>query len=745
MTASSYIRVISAKDRLVGLMRRNGTLERVDLGPAEYDAFVVSGTAIKSGDYVFRSSEHPGWDRLVFKDYDQRTEARHKYGALLFESDISPSKRYLITNDVRLEPPRRAYLDIETDSRVPPREQVEFGEGRIVSWALVDEEGRQVLRVLEEDDNESEGALLHELWSTMGEYDQVAAWFGDTFDFPVIEHRSQKMAKKVKLNWSPYWEGRRRILFVDQALCFKRHHMAPESGDDKTSMKLNAVCMALLGEGKHDFDARKTWEAWAAGGAERQRMADYNLQDTALLPKLEAATGYLELQQTLAEVSYTPADSHGLKPMPQVDGVMLRLAFLRGTHLPSKSTEPVVGEPYEGAFVLKPTKLGVHENVHVCDFVSLYPTVARSLNIGWDTKGDLGCTAFGTNVCFGNETESMLAAACRELMAQRDAWKKKAKADPNDKYAERMNKAYKIACNSIYGVMGSTWSRYYDVEVAESITLGAKALAKATQAFAKEQGLDVIYMDTDSLFVLGCDVEEFKVFVHRCNTEVYPKMLADAGANLAFNCIKLDYEKCFSRLVFPLGKDGAGVAKRYFGSYLHYAFKPKEKPEIRGLEYMRGDGLRFARHMQHEAIMRILRGDTAVELEEWVVSMRDKVATQKLELEDIVLSKGIGQDLDSYKNVTGHVALAREMAAAGEDVGAGSRIPYVIVDGRCSPLKIVHADKYDGTFDRHWAWNDAIYPATFRVLRGAFEAERNWKRWFAKRPKPAAPGQASLF
>lgn len=738
------INLWTSQNKLWQSRRANGKLIVEALGPAKYYAYC------KAVDFALFSNEiiepdFPGWYRITFADWATRMRALEIHKTKLYEADISPVRRYFTDTDgVKLESPRRAYLDIETDSRIPPRVQATEAPGRMLSWAVVDEEKNEYVNVLDEDSDEDEVRLLSGLWDLLAEYDQVPAWFGSAFDFPVIEMRTKRFASRFARDFRSYFEHGRRLLFIDHAACFKRHHMAPESGDDKTSMKLNDVCQAIIGEGKHDFAARKVWDEWAAGGECRQRMVDYNLQDTRLLPKLEAATGYLELQQTLAEVSLTPASSHGLKPMPQVDGLMLREARAQKTHLPSKSV-PTGQEPqYTGALVVPPEAIGIHEMVHVCDFKSLYPTVIRSLNISPEMKGLLGGTAFGTNVTFGCDSEGMLAACCRKLMEQRDFWKKKAKADPNDKYAERMNKAFKIACNSIYGVIGSVWSRYYDTELAESVTLGAQAFIRATIAAVKDRGWRAIYTDTDSVFVVGPTVDEFRAFCDWCNKSLYPKMLADAGFGLEWNCIELDYEKCFRRLVFPLGNAGLPASKRYFGSYEHYAFKPKTKPEIRGLEYMRGDGLRLMRHLQHEAIHRILDGATSVEMEEWVRAQRHRVMTEKLPIEEIVQQKGLGQELAAYKTSSAHVRLARELEASGEDVGQGTRIPYVITNGAKSPLEIIHADKYDGTFDRYHCWNKQVYPALQRVLAGAYQ-DTNWLRWYAKRPAPSLPGQLALF
>lgn len=1115
------INLWSQKSRLLASYRRSGQLEIRDLGPAEYVGFIRKGTTAPHG-AIKVVSDFPGWRKVYWADYDARKRDVENNPSSIFEGDVSPTRRFLADHRCVIDPPRRVYLDIETDSRVPFASAV-LGGARLLSWALVDEEGGKWTAVLEDDRDQAEAELWAALWHRMGDYDQVGAWNGDGFDFEVMKARCEDLAKSHNKTMEPFWEHRRRLLLVDHLACFRRHHMAAESGDDKTSFRLNDVCQAILGEGKTDFDSGKTWEAWAAGGAERQRLVDYNLQDTALLPKLEAATGYLELQQTIAEVTFTPVNSHGLKPMTQVDGYMLRMAHERQTHLPSKKPPTGNEEQYEGAFVLPPQALGVHRMVHVCDFASLYPTVIRTFNISPETK-DTGiepCTAFGTGVTFDTAVEGMLPRACREAMELRKHWNLIYKADPNNKAAERKSKAYKIFNNSMYGVIGSVWSRYYDPKLAESVTIGAKTLNEKTMEAAKAKGYEVLYGDsvtgdrtvvckdpggsvrilpieelwslgnplradqkeyvglsgwlaltelgwkpiraamrhktrktvhyittkhgqtrvtedhgimcngaptrpcdftaftevkapreepeetidlfryvshfsiarrykgrnlvrkfvadedwiyldgwgdaskvkirrnyrrgtaeyealirlttcyaadgsaslrgeacrfllsfcksdrawmeliaadlakvidgatvtgpfwsdtvwivrsgtaaaaclfaalcgrssrgkrypsfmfrlgsaefdaffdtlgrtdghrsgngieyttnsqvlaasvsyilsqhgieqalqyreskaawtirtrpagterkrckvkhsiqaafdgyvydltvegthtfvdgigrvllhnTDSVFVKGCTVEEFKDFVGWCNSVLYPEILTAQGCNPEQRCISLAYEKAFDRLIFPLGNNGNPAAKRYIGSYKHYNFLPKTKPEIRGLEYMRADSIRYARRMQHELIKMLLSGEEDPErLHAWVRQQRETFFDAPMKVEDIAKSASISQPLGDYKTDAPHVRVAKELAAKGGDVSEGTRISYVIVDGRCSPTKVIAAEDFDGvTFDRFEYWNSAVYPPSMRVLSGAFP-DQPWHRWIAKRPKPTLPGQLSLF
>src|ERR1019366_2300703 len=115
---------------------------------------------------------------------------------------------------------------------------------RVLCWSLSDDEGattlyaRTVARgMLDADTDEAERKLLESLFEAIEPYDQVAAWFGDLFDFPVVKVRAQKVAARTK--------DPRRWLWMDYAEVYDRmNRPAAESGDEKRSGGL-----AVLGRG----------------------------------------------------------------------------------------------------------------------------------------------------------------------------------------------------------------------------------------------------------------------------------------------------------------------------------------------------------------------------------------------------------------------------------------------------------------------------------------------------------------
>ena len=219
---------------------------------------------------------------------------------------------------------------------------------------------------------------------------------------------------------------------------------------------------------------------------------------------------------------------------------------------------------YEGAYVIKPQK-GLYKNVVIFDFSSLYPTTIRQFNISPDTyigkdvemkPGYIKCV---NGTVFDNEHDSILRTVFTNFFNERSLSKKIALeiyqeisylknndiSNKNFKYAnlnndisneiERLNTLYKsyknkeqsikLLINSMYGIFGANFFYFYNIDLAESITLQGQSTMKfcknAINSYFlkywpndkkthKKMGISkvepinnevVIYGDTDSNFI----------------------------------------------------------------------------------------------------------------------------------------------------------------------------------------------------------------------------------------------------
>lgn len=706
------------------------------------DQRVLDYTAVGSYWRVTFTAGH--WDvaAQVFVDHRENfCRQLMASGIQSYEADVTPLKRWMIDNNVQIQRPRRIYLDIETDSRAT-FESAKNGGARVLCWALVRDDGASRTGVLKEDSDEAEFELLQALIDSLEPFDQIVGWNVEGFDRPVIESRIKLLGVPVK--------DIRRWLWLDQLQAYRRYNISSaDSGEDKVSFKLEHVAQSLLGEGKHDVDASRAWQYWEDPQT-RATLVKYCVQDTDLLRRIEAKTGYLELHQTVCEACGVQPDSHSLKPTVFVDMFMLRLGAERGVRFKTKFyADHVETTKYAGAFVMQPTRDGILRNVHVCDFASLYPSVMISWNLSPEVKSPTGsCVSPGTGVRTDTSTTGVICGALQTLLDLRAEWNTKRAAlppgTPEAKSAERRTNAYKMVANSFYGVVGTPYSRFYDREISESTTLNGQWLIKQTLQAAQTFGWDaeVVYGDTDSLFVMGPTDEQFAAFVNECNQVLYPKLLSECGCTV--NKVKLAYEKAFDLLVFT-------SAKRYVGRYAHYKGKPRtadSKPEIKGLELKRGDTNRLARRLQSDIISAFVSGNLDPQVYGRIVqSHRDALFENSLDLGAVVMSKGISRPIAEYsdRNTPVHVTIARAMESAGQDVSVGTRISYVVVDGSTTPIKAIPAGEYTGVCDRHYIWEQLVWPPSFRLLMAMFP-KFDWAFWNHSRPSAKYdPRQLSLF
>jgi DNA polymerase I len=710
--------------------------------------------------------ENGGWVRVSFVNRHAREDfcmGRRSFvsqlGLKTFEADVSPVVRWMVDHDVKVAKPRRVYLDIESDSRVPFSKKEEM---RILCFALVDEDERLQAGTLEANTDREEKRLLDRLWKALQPYDQVLAWNGDDFDFPVIFARSDARGCEVDA---------RMWLWLDHLELYARMNKnASESAEEKRSMRLNDIAQAELKRGKEitpDFVVEKfgpkslgalAWNLWEADGEFRETLERYNFIDTDLLRGIEKKTGYVGVFDALCEACGVFGDTSGLNPTHQLDGFLFRLGKERGIHFATKSFYEG-SDKFKGAYVMEPKVSGITRNVHVCDFKSLYPSIILTWNMSPETKrakgaGSADTLAFSplTGIYFSTVDEGILPEALREMIRLRGEWSAKksqcAPGTPEWHDANRKSTAYKVAANSFYGVVGSPFSRFFDRQVAESCTQCGVWLIRKTIELIEEQGWTAVYGDTDSVFVTGCTEEEFKTFTTWCNENLYPELLADVGCKE--NHIKLAYEKAFDRLVMT-------SAKRYIGSYIHADGKratKESKPEIKGLEYKRGDTAILATGLQAEVIDLLVGGlkisdypatEELAHYHDALARVRNHVLSEYLPVEEIRISKQLTKPIREYakkikKDGTdaaqpAHVQVAKILEKRGEAVGEGTRIEYIVADGAAKPAKNIPASDYTGVeVDRYHLWENLVYPATERLLVAAFP-NHDWVSWGKVRPK----------
>tara|TARA_B100000378_G_scaffold268947_1_gene256561 strand:- start:219 stop:1805 length:1587 start_codon:yes stop_codon:yes gene_type:complete len=349
-----------------------------------------------------------------------------------------------------------------------------------------------------------------------------------------------------------------------------------------------------------------------------------------------------------------------------------------------------------GGHVLEPVT-GMHENVWVLDYKSLYPSLMRTFNIdpltyvapGAENNDDI-CTPSG--VAF-HRGEAILPNILDDLFRARE----QAKTDKD----EVASQAIKILMNSFYGVLGTPGCRFHNPDIANSITGLGRHFLLWSKAWFEKAGFDVVYGDTDSVFVRS-GIDDSR----EAKDEVY-NLTASINADLARyvkdtwrveSRLELEFEKLYRRLFLPLIRHGsAGARKRYAG-----VVEGEDGVEFVGMEVVRRDWTELAKNVQRELYLRLFDDGPVLGF------LRGYVRDLRLGKLDnlLVYRKGLRKALHEYTAITPpHVVAARKAKTLSRVVS------YVVTTAGPEPL-----DNVQHELDREHYVQRQVRPVAEPVL-----------------------------
>lgn len=382
--------------------------------------------------------------------------------------------------------------------------------------------------------------------------DIITGWNIEGFDVPYFINRTAKIlgSERVK-DWSPWglvrekeveFRGRKQTFYtidgIAQVDYMKAFIKFGYSYGSQESYRLDHIASVVLGENKLDYDA----QAGLHGLRDQDpaRYLAYNIKDTWLVEKLEDKMGLIDLVMTTAyKAGVNYIDCFGTTRI--WDTIIYRKLAQRNVVVPPSKEN--VKASFAGGYV-KPPQVGMHEWVTSYDLNSLYPNIIVQWNMSPETivdgmYGDLNpdicldpefkvdsqyCVA-ANGAQFRRDKQGIIPEIIIDYYAERKGIKKqmleaeqaKETCDKGDLYkmekrVARLNNAQmtvKILLNSLYGAMSNRYFRYFDLRIAEGITLsGQLAIRQSEQSINNilQKGFNddkdrVIAIDTDSNYV----------------------------------------------------------------------------------------------------------------------------------------------------------------------------------------------------------------------------------------------------
>ena len=668
-----------------------------------------------------------------------------------FEADLTPRQRFMTEYDVKIEDIfRELYFDLETDDRQSGFTDLE--SRRILSIGFrhlnLERKAYDDCYVLAEDKNGAEEDMLLRFKRQIEMSEILYAWNGFNFDFPIIRARMKKYG--IDIDW-------RLIVWCDLLSVWRRYFQRAAAVN--VSFSLGDIGERVLHKPKLDWRAeaaklckekhchpdppRKMYDLWRM---HPEILQEYNERDVDILEQLEKAHGFAKIDQTFCRVgNCLPADFH---ISTKIDMLMLKKGFIDGIHfktrIPAHDQEKEIYDhtgkkkgadsTYEGAFVFEPKK-GIHEDVAALDFKSLYPSMMVTFNISPETyvheterhlydPKDLITTPIGTT--FKKNQEGFIPQIFNETLQKRKVYQELQLGEVigSDKFLlyYRLSYAFKRLGLSFYGEIGNSDGRYFNPSVAASVTLSGQHFIKETAKLAEHEGLDVLYGDTDSVYIKM--PQERAIAFCKATDAHYREMVKQFNIGDKW-IVELEYENHFKRIFF--------VSKKRYAGLMHYfKGKPADYLEVKGLEFMRSDGPQYGRQMQHDVMDIILRqAPDPIVLKRLLLERVKKVMSRTLPAEDVRMTQSIEKDVEQYKTAPPHVRIAKHIKeVARTEYYVGMKVPYIMLDEKAKA--VIWEQEYDPTkktYDPFHFWNKKVYPATKRVLDVVFPNE-DWDKFF---------------
>jgi DNA polymerase II len=438
---------------------------------------------------------------------------------------------------------------------------------------------------------------------------------------------------------------------------------------------LDAVAREVLGEGK------------TVAGEVRDRIAEImhnyeqDLPAFALYARTDARLAFdIVGKLDLIRLAFARSQLTGMTP-DRVAASIASFDFLYLTELNRLGTvAPTVRmddarthAAQQGGHVLEPVT-GLHRNVWVFDFKSLYPSIIRTLNIDPlsyverpSPGADLIQTAGGA---FGR-APAILPRMLDELFPRREAAKQ-----AGDSVASH---AIKILMNSFYGVLGAPSCRFYNTALVNAITGTGRELLLWSKAWFEAAGFTVLYGDTDSLFVQsGAESpdaarEQGRDLAAKLNRELVRYI---DGRWRVESRLELEFEKLYLKLFLPRARHSTrGASKRYAGLL---GGANADDVEFVGMEVVRRDWTALAKQVQRELYQRLF-ADQSVDV--YLADVVKKVRNGELDAA-LVYRKNLRKDTEEYTATTPpHVVAARKSTQP-----PGRLISYVMTTAGAEPL-----------------------------------------------------------
>ena len=590
---------------------------------------------------------------------------------------------------------RRAAVDIEVFSSVATRvPDPEEANEPIIAASISDSDGNRRVLILKKEgmsDNldeassklnvesyENEKELIAELFKALLDYPIILTFNGDDFDLRYIYHRAVNLEfpkEEVPITLGQRSAMLKHGIHVDLfKFFFNRSIQTYAFSQRYTEATLGGISESLLGKGKIELSKPISELSYS-------ELAEYCLRDSEITLQLTTFDDELVMRLIilLARIAKLPIEdltregvSSWIRSIMYYEHRRLNYLIPRAEDIlkvkgEAATTAIIKGKKYKGAIVVNP-KPGVHFNVAVLDFASLYPSIIKVHNLSYET---ILCPH---PECRSNKIPDLPHWVCKlkrglssliigSLRDMRVKWYKKKAKDKSLPPSLRnlynvVQLTLKVLLNASYGVMGAAAFDLYCPPVAEAVTAIGRHSMTITVEKTESLGIGVVYGDTDSIFLKSPTQNQIEELLNWSEKELGMELEIDKFYRYAvFSTLKKNYLGVYSDGSVDI--KGLMGKKRHMPEFLKRAFMEM----IQTLGEVNSPKDFEAAKLKISGIVR---------------TCYTKLRNRQYPLSDLALNIMISKSPSGYTKTTPqHVKAAKLLADKGYEVRSGDIISFV--------------------------------------------------------------------
>ncbi len=608
---------------------------------------------------------------------------------------------------------RRVSVDIEVEAEVGRIPDPKLAERKVTAIGFSGSDGFREILVLRKAgvqqgandldfeprfyEEEDERQMILDAFGLLREFAFVLTYNGDEFDLPYLFNRAERLGVKTEDN--PLYMMRdsatlKHGVHIDLYRTLSNRSFQIYAFSHKYSdFSLNSVSKALLGKEKIDYGVE-------LNDLTLYQTANYCYNDALLTYELASFNSDLlmNLLVVIARIGRMPIDDIARLGVSQwIRSLMYYEHRQRNALIPKReelqkhsaavSSEAVIKDKkYRGGLVVDPME-GIHFNVTVMDFASLYPSIIKVRNLSYETvrcphEECRANTIPQTShwVCTKkNGMTAMLIGSLRDLRVNyyKSLSKRESITEEQRQQYTVVSQALKVILNASYGVMGAEIFPLYFLPAAEATTAIGRHIILQTIERCKEFGVEVLYGDTDSLFIKNPTQEQID--------RVIKQAKKDHGVDL-----EVDKEYRYAVL--------SNRKKNYLG------VTRSGKVDVKGLTGKKSHTPGFIKKLFYELLDVLSEVETIEgferakkEISDRIAGYAKKVQEKEIPLEDLAYNVMISKAPSEYvKTVPQHIRAAK-MLESTREIKKGDIISYIKTLGKpgVKPVELARQTEID--------------------------------------------------